>query len=74
MMMKDDKKNMATLIVRRMKDGSESTQKRPQHEGAEMGETDELTMMADDVMTALDKKDVRAFADSMKAFIEHLIL
>lgn len=70
MMLKDDKRRAATIIVRKMKDGSEAMRNRPESAGAEMAESEDLYMLADDVMEAFKQGDTRHLKESMEAFVE----
>jgi hypothetical protein len=66
--MKDDKKKLATVIVAKI--GNKDKEKEmPEREGAEM-ESDNLDLIADEIMSAFEKKDVKALKESLLAFIE----
>jgi hypothetical protein len=70
MMMKDDKRKMATIIVSKMKKGDESSSLAPESAGAEVADADEMYMVADDVMEAIKNGDVRALKESLQSMIE----
>jgi hypothetical protein len=70
MLMKNDKRKMATIIVAKMNKNPEKMMEKSQHEGAEQETTDELDMIAEEVMNALQSKDVKAFKEAMKSMIE----
>lgn len=70
MMLKDDKRKMATIIVSKMKDGQESYRPKLTEAGAENSHEDEMYMIADDVLRSIQDGDVRTFKRSLEAFIE----
>ena len=69
MLMKDDKKKTATLIIAKMKNG-DKMRPAPQVDGAEMAEPDEMDMAADELLRAIEKKDARAVKECMRSMIE----
>lgn len=70
MLMKDKNRSMATVIVSKMKNRPKPLQEAPQSAGAEVADADELYMVAEEVMKALETRDIRAFKDAMEAMVE----
>lgn len=70
MMFKDDKRTAATLIVKKMKEGDEVFKNRPESAGAELAESEDLYMVADEVLEAIKHGDVRALKEAMESFVE----
>lgn len=69
MLMRDDKKKAATLIIAKMKKGDKMG-KAPEMDGAEQSDADELSMIADEIMQAIEKKDISALRDGLKSMVE----
>lgn len=69
MFMKDNKNKMATVIVAKLKD-RDKEREMPMSEGAEMSEPDDMEIMADEIIMAIEKKDVKMLKDALKSFIE----
>ena len=70
MLMKDKNKNMAALIVSRRNDKAQPLVDAPQSAGAEVSDADEMYMLAEDMMQALEARDIRKFKDAMQAMIQ----
>lgn len=70
MLMKDNKKSMATIIVSKMKNRPQPLMDAPQSAGAEVADADELYMTAEEVMKALETRDIRGFKEAMEAMVE----
>lgn len=70
MMLKDDKRSLATIIVKKMKDGEESFRDRPMSAGAEMAESEDLYTVADELMEAIKNSDIRALKNALESFVE----
>lgn len=70
MLLKDKNKSLPTIILRKMESGEERMQRRPESAGAEMSESEDLYMVADDVMEAIKNSDVRAMKEALESFIE----
>ena len=70
MLMKDNKKNIATAIVSKMKNRPQPLQDAPQSAGAEVADADDLYIAAEEVMKALETRDIRGFKEAMEAMVE----
>lgn len=70
MLMKDNKRSVATLIVSKMKNRPEPLQEAPQSAGAEIANADDLYMVSEEVMKALETRDIRGFKEAMEAMVE----
>lgn len=72
--MKDNKKNMASLIVSKINgDGEEeSSMEAPKNADGAMADTemDGTAVAADEVFAALESKDRGAFIDAMKSMVQ----
>lgn len=68
--MKDDKKKVATIIISKMKNGEEKSRMAPESDGAEIADSDELMMVADEIMKAVKSGDVKALKEGLQAMIE----
>lgn len=67
--MKDDKKNVASVIISRMKKDGE-VKDAPEQDGAKMDSPDDYDIAIDELMDAFEKKDKRALKDAMKSFVQ----
>lgn len=79
MMMAGDKKKAITLIINKMKDKSydgmkesnEKAMEAPQNEmGDEVDNSMGLNAAAEEMMSAMERKDASAFAAALKSFME----
>jgi hypothetical protein len=74
MIMNDDKKNRATIIVRKISGNMEPVQNAERAEINEMGdEVDNsigLMSAAEDMMSAVQSKDAKALKNALKSFID----
>lgn len=66
MLMKDDKKKAATLIISALKP---APSKVAEKDGAEQ-EMNDHSIAADEILLAIEKKDVNALAEALKSFIQ----
>jgi hypothetical protein len=67
MMMKDDKKKVASVIIAKI---NGSNREKPQSEGAEIADSDDKDIAADEIMEAIKKSDVKALKEALKSFVE----
>lgn len=69
MLMKDNKKSAATIIVAKMRGPMQDEQlKTSEKDGAEV-EQDEYSMAADEVLAAIEAKDPKTLAEALKSFV-----
>lgn len=70
MLMKDNRKNMATIIVSKMNSKpEEEMHMSKEKEGAE-SEVSQHEMAAEEILQAIERKDARMLADALQAFYE----
>ena len=72
MLMKDDKKKMATLIVAKMRNGGERTHEAPEADGAEK-DMSEGDVLAEEVLHAIKSGNADDFSEALKAYVSHCI-
>lgn len=70
MLLKDKKKMLPTIILRKMQDGEEKMQQRPQSAGAELAESEDLYAIGDEVLEAIRQNDTRALKNALESFVE----
>lgn len=68
MMMSDDKKKQATLIVAKMK--GMPAEKPTTEAGDEMDHSSGYMAAAEEMMAAIEKKDPTMFKDALKSFVD----
>ena len=67
MFMKDDKKNMAALIIKKRDDGIEVEET---HEEKEEDNSVAIKAAAEEIMEAMETKDADSLADALKSFLD----
>ena len=65
MLMHDDKKKMATLMVAKL--GAPVPKSAP--EGAESDSSDELDMISEEILSAIERKDVKGLKEALQSMI-----
>jgi polyhydroxyalkanoate synthesis regulator protein len=70
MLLKDKKKMLPTIILRKLSNGEEHMQERPESAGAEIAESEDLYAVADEVLEAIRQNDTRALKNAMESFVE----
>lgn len=70
MLLKDKNRNLPTIILKKMGNNEEKMQMRPESAGAEMTESEDLYMVADEVMEAIKNSDIRALKEALSSFVE----
>lgn len=72
MLMKDDKKKMATVIVAKMRGGGERSYDAPEKDGAEK-EMSPHDVMTEEIMHAIEAKDADALKEALKSFVSQCL-
>lgn len=70
MLLKDKKKLAPAVILSKHLDSTEPMERRPESAGAEMAESEDLYMVADEVLEALRQNDTRALKEALESFVE----
>lgn len=70
MLLKDKKKMLPTIILRKRDNENEHMQMRPQSAGAEIAESEDLYAVADEVLEAIRQNDTRALKNALESFVE----
>jgi len=69
MFMRDDKKNIATMIISKLKKQPEKTVEAPKQDGAEIADPDAKDVAMDEFVMSLEKKDLRGMKDALQSFV-----
>lgn len=71
MMMGDDKKNRATVIMAKLSGSKEQPEKRESNEmGDEVDKSIPLDSAAEEILAAVESKDASALREALKSFYE----
>lgn len=77
MMMSDNKKKLSTLIIGKMKGPNHSDnlkfgaeKEKPMSEGGEVDNSIGIDSASEEVMHAIEKKDVKALTSALKSFMD----
>jgi hypothetical protein len=68
MFMGDNKKKMTTLILDKMK--GDSTKPVPMKDGGEIDNSIGIDSASEEIMSAIEKKDVKALTSALKSFMD----
>lgn len=68
--MRDDKKNVATMIISKLRDKSEKMSEAPEQDGALIDEPDSKDIALDEFVMSMEKKDLRGMKEALQSFVQ----